>query len=280
MTLPNFIGIGAAKCGTTWLHELLKQHPSIYMPTRRKEINFFNFDDNYSKGLGWYESFFPSSEIATKYKAIGEFTPRYLSQPRKCAQRIASVKSIQKLILMVRNPVNRVYSQYGHAVRAGYNKSFEDFLIDRPWVIKHSFYAHNLEPFLEFYDQKQICFLVFEQSITHINETKKTIANFLKISSEGFSNTIGLQRVNQSYIPKYSQLNYLAGLVNRKLSKHDLDLIINLFDSLGIRKILKIGAQQSLPTMQEKTKLRLQEKFTRDIEKLEVLLDVNLDIWR
>jgi hypothetical protein len=281
MTLPNFVGIGTAKSGTTWLHELLKEHPKIYMPEKRKEINFFNIDDNYDKGLSWYESFFPNFETAKQYKAIGEFTPRYLNQPEKCAKRIASIKSIEKLILMIRNPINRVYSQYAHAVRAGYNKGFKDFLSDRPWVIKHSFYGRNLEPFLEFYTGSQICCLVFEECITNLDFTKNKIANFLEVVSEEFPDTAGLKKVNQSYIPKYSKINYMASIINKKLIDRDLDWVVQGFNWLRNSRILKITSQnnQIIKPIDRDIKMRLQDTFTDDIQKLEKLLNINLDIW-
>ena len=122
MALPDFIGIGASKCGTTWLHELLSQHPDVYMPTKRKEIDYFNFDENFEQGIEWYESFFPDAESAKQYKTIGEFTPRYLDNSGKCAQRIASMPSVEKLIIMVRNPIDRAYSQYCHSVKAGHGR--------------------------------------------------------------------------------------------------------------------------------------------------------------
>ena len=58
--LPNFLGIGVPRGGTTWLHELLSSHSEVYMPTQRKEIHYF--DRFYDRGSSWYEDFFPSDE--------------------------------------------------------------------------------------------------------------------------------------------------------------------------------------------------------------------------
>ena len=60
MTLPTFLGIGVPRGGTTWLHTTLISHPDVYMPTRRKEVRFF--DRYYERGLGWYETFFCAPE--------------------------------------------------------------------------------------------------------------------------------------------------------------------------------------------------------------------------
>ena len=279
MTLPNFIGIGAPKSGSTWLYELLRKHPDVYMPEIRKELDFFNFDSNYSKGLSWYESFFPKSELADNYKAIGEFTPRYIEQPEKCAKRIANIKSVNKLIVILRNPVNRTYSQYCHGVRSGSTKSFESLLSEKPWLIEHGLYARNLKPFLNFYSREQILCLIFEESVKNIEVTKSKLAEFLQVSVDKFAQTGALPKVNQSYVPKFRQINNLAGIINRSLVKSDLDWVIKVGNRLGIRQMLAIGAKP-IPPLSESTKLRLQEAFANDIEELEKLLNLSLDIWK
>ena len=55
--LPDFIIVGAQKCGTTTLHYSLTKHPEIFM-SNPKELNFFQEDENYSRGIEWYSSFF------------------------------------------------------------------------------------------------------------------------------------------------------------------------------------------------------------------------------
>ena len=128
--LPNVIGIGAEKSGSTWLYALLKSHPEIYMSERRKEIDFFN--RNYEKGLSWYESFFPDGQAVSETPVIGEYSPSYLYFS-ECPERMARIKPIQKLLLIVRNPADQMYSYYGQAIRVlNYQKTFEDFLQEDP----------------------------------------------------------------------------------------------------------------------------------------------------
>src|SRR3990170_4320009 len=87
MTLPNFLGIGAPRAGTTWLNTLLGNHPDVFVPTVRDEMRFF--DLYYERGLGWYERYFCPSEEAHRYRAIGEVTPQYL-ECEECPERISS----------------------------------------------------------------------------------------------------------------------------------------------------------------------------------------------
>lgn len=277
MVLPSFIGIGAEKCGSTWLHELLKQHPKIYMPLRRKELDFFNL--NYSKGLEWYESFFPNPQDASVYDAIGEISPRYLNFP-ECASRIATVKSIRKLIVILRNPLNRAYSHYGHIVRLqNYSKSFEEFILDHPKVITNGFYAKNLNYFLQYYSQNQICCIIFEEVVNDIGCTKKKIARFLEIQDSEFPEAAGLKKANETYIPRLKRLNQLSSQMTGNLRNLNLDWIINVARAVGFKKVLRIGSK-SLEPMPEEMRSRLQDIYAQDIENLEKLLGINLDLWR
>lgn len=281
MTLPSFLGIGAAKCGTTWMHNLLQQHSQIYMPTKRKEIDFFNIDNNYNKGLDWYESFFPDSQIANQYVAIGEITPRYINK-LVAPQRIAKIDSIQKLLVMLRNPVERAYSQYKHAIRNGYLKSFQDYLEERPYVIHQSQYAQKLKPFLDVFDREQFCFFIFEESINDVPATKEKIANFLNVSLDGFLSTARVENINKSYVPKYKWLNRIVRELNQQLLKNNLDWIVHCSESLNLRKFFQQynSIQHSIPPMSEYMRLSLKETFIEDIENLEKLINMNLDVWR
>lgn len=134
MTLPTFLGIGMMRGGTTWLHELLASHPEVFVSMRRKEVYFF--DQYYERGLHWYRRFFTDEVEAERYQDIGEITPGYLHCPR-CPERITSLLSITKLILIVRNLIDRSYSHYGLVVRAWKtSESFETFLSLRPQAIE------------------------------------------------------------------------------------------------------------------------------------------------
>lgn len=276
MTLPSFIGIGGERCGSTWLYNLLKQHPQVYVPLKRKELKFFV--NNYKKGLEWYESFFPSEKEKTVYKAIGEISPGYLTYPGAEA-RIASVPSIKKLIVILRNPIDRVYSHYGHMVRlGGYSKSFDEFITELPVSVSMGFYATHLERYLQYFEKQQICCLIFENSVTDVTSTKRKICQFLNIDFQGFSKEAGLNKVNETYIPKFKRLNHLVGLMGNRLRQADCDWLVNFVKVAGLPKVLKAKASY-LPPMSDETRLRLQDTYTPEIKNLEKLMDLNLELW-
>lgn len=107
---PSFMIIGAQKAGTTALFSLLAKHPMILAP-KSKEINFFQDDINYAKGVSWYHAQFPSADEFSHSQVTFEATPEYLYRI-PAAQRIHDFNKLMKLIVLVRDPVERAYSSW------------------------------------------------------------------------------------------------------------------------------------------------------------------------
>ena len=112
MTFPDFLGIGTQKGGTTYLYELLKRHPQVFL-AEPKEQHFFSL--HWQRGADWYGNQFAS---AKPDHLCGEITPYYLFHPEAPA-RIHSLLPNVKLIVLLRDPVERALSQYFHSSRLG-----------------------------------------------------------------------------------------------------------------------------------------------------------------
>ena len=143
MRLPDFLGIGTQKGGTTSLHALMSQDERIGMP-KSKELHYF--DQEEPDNIQAYAKEF--EEVSDK-ELIGEITPYYIFHP-KAAQRIKQTIPNVKIIALLRNPVDRTISQYFHATRRGYeNLELEAALKDEKKRLlsggkfshqKHSYY--------------------------------------------------------------------------------------------------------------------------------------------
>ena len=122
--LPDFIIIGAQKAGTTFLYHLLSQHPYV-QPAVKKEVHYF--DTGFEKGVDWYRSQFPSRTWKEGRRVLtGEASPYYLYHPH-AARRAAEVVPEAKLIVLLRDPVARAYSDYQHKHREGRDQlSFQE----------------------------------------------------------------------------------------------------------------------------------------------------------
>lgn len=111
--LPNFIVIGAQKAGSSTLHDLLSAHPQVFM-SKQKELHYFDDCVLIPTFMKYQEAFYG----AASFKAIGETTPSYLSYPG-AAEKIRAVIGDIKIIAVLRDPVDRIYSQYWHNIKNG-----------------------------------------------------------------------------------------------------------------------------------------------------------------
>jgi hypothetical protein len=104
MSLPDFLGIGAQKAGTSWLCECLRAHPEVFV-AEKKELHFFNYLYK-RRSLQWYASQFEQGRARRK----GEFTPAYSVLPEEMIERIYKIVPNAKIILLIRNPIERAWS--------------------------------------------------------------------------------------------------------------------------------------------------------------------------
>ena len=111
--MPDFLIIGAQKSGTTFLYQLLVRHPHV-KPAFAKEVHYF--DLNFGKGDNWYRSHFPLQMRNSRKYITGEASPYYLFHPH-ASRRASTVIPDAKLIVLLRNPVDRAYSHYQHQVK-------------------------------------------------------------------------------------------------------------------------------------------------------------------
>ena len=128
--LPDFLVIGAMKCGSTSIYDSVKLHPQI-IPGYKKAAHYF--DLNYPKGEAWYRAHFPlQSEKDASSKLSGESSPYYIFHPL-AAERAAALVPDARLIALLRNPTSRAYSHYQHMLRTGRESlSFEEALDKEP----------------------------------------------------------------------------------------------------------------------------------------------------
>lgn len=106
--LPTFLGLGSARCASTWLHRILKLHPQILM-TEHKEVSFFG-NNCLEHGLSWYEATFQPSSDNPNPGIRGDISPWYARLSRRSVAAVHRVLPDARLILVIRNPIDRAWS--------------------------------------------------------------------------------------------------------------------------------------------------------------------------
>jgi len=193
-TLPNFIIIGASRSGTTSLYHYLRQHPEIYM-SPIKETNYFAFDSEFKYKpdeqnkfrIRSFDDYIKLFKHAKLERAIGEASPRYLSTPLS-ARRIHNLLPDIKLIAILRNPVDRIYSAYLARIRRKREyRNFSDFVESEisnfsyeSYVYSNLFpglYYSNLKRYTELFSSDNLKIFIFED---FISDKKNFFARLLK----------------------------------------------------------------------------------------------------
>ena len=199
--LPDFVIIGERKCGTTFLYHLLCQHPLV-QPAASKELHFF--DALFDEGIEWYRQCFPAPRLKDGRRTItGEATP-YMSH-RLAPERMAQVIPEARLIALLRDPVERTYSDYQQVVRKGREtRTFEEAIgaVERAWssgrggefpehedhahssrrgYLSRSLYAEHLLRWSEFFPRERMLALKSEDFFENPQETLKTVFDFLDL---------------------------------------------------------------------------------------------------
>jgi len=297
--LPNFFLIGAAKAGTTSLHDVLRQHPDIFL-AKRKEPNFFNTEDHYALGLNWYqETHFCKAE---RYPRRGESTANSLYWSTVVAPRIKEAYGERevKFIATFRDPVKRAYSYYWMNVNNGLETlSFDEALAREEERLRSNWerlqrsglgtygyyrggcYATLLQPFLELFPRRDFAFFLLEDLQQNFAMTMASLAHFLDVRSDF---DFKLIESNSASVPRNLELNQFlhhpSGPLHRLITffTHRMSYSLRHQIRNGIVKA-NLRPQIYIP-MNVETERRLRERFCDEIERLEIILERDLSSWK
>ena len=295
MVMPNFLILGAAKAGTTSLYYYLSQHPQIYMSPVKEPMFFalegekLNFQ-NPGRGINYnaiteLEAYLKLFQNVTTEVAIGEASPLYLYD-RKAPQRIKHYIPDAKLIVLLRNPVERAYSAYTHQVREKYEPlSFAEGLAEEKNSIRNNwdylwhycqagYYYPQLKRYFDIFPLEQIRVYLYEDFQANSVNFVQNVYRFLGVDDTFIPD---LTKMNVSGIPKSRFLHHLVNRGNwvRKTLKIFLPQQLRSNVAQKIREWnLKEKPQVSL-----EIKEQLGKQYEEDILKLQKLIQRDLSPW-
>jgi len=267
----DFIIVGAMKAGTSSLGFHLNNHPDVYLP--EKELQFFNDDQKFSKGYDFYYKLFkPDRE-----KVLGEKTPTY-SYQENVAERIYKFNPKVKLIWIFRNPVDRAYSNYLHAVKNGSELlSFKSAVENESERIKtdiwkgyveRSIYIKQVEWYLQWFREEQMHFVVFEEFKANPEKELKKVFDFLEVDSS--NSFYKVEERNRTVMPRSTISLYYA----RKYFGPS-----SLFFKV-VYKINTVGKTPGYQIMSNNTRKVLGERFVEHNKRLHDVTGLDLELWR
>lgn len=267
VTRLDFIGIGAARAGSTWIAKCLQEHPQIYIPMR-KELHLFNndrrFKPNGRLNLRGRLALLRNFSKASRAQVRGEFTPRYMISPMALRRIALNVRDV-KVIGILRDPVERAFSQYNYFK---YNKrkepcpDFESALTGQfheDYIVK-STYTPLVKNVFDTFPADNIKLLIYDDISARPREVIKQLFGFL-----GVDDTFNPASLDQF-------VNYAFSAEKREDDVNDKDQLLQQISS---------GSERSQNELSHEVRMRVYERyFTEDINELEQLLDRDLSAWK
>ena len=277
---PTFIGIGAQKSATTWLYDVLSNHPQIHT-SEDKELDFFSRYHDY--GYQWYENHF--AEADDNIRAVGEVSPSYLCS-RSAPEAAAKYNPDLKLVVLLRDPIQRAISNHKHDVRLGLlsgDISFEQGLINNPAYIQQGRYASHLRRWLEHFPQQNVHVIVYEDIKIDAARVVRDLYDFVGVDVSHECEV--LQQVsNPSYLHKSRLVETLRRGARKAVDATGAQGVWRLASKIGLqqlyRKLNWVPAADIIPPVSAASIANLRREFKTEIARLEDLLQRPLDAWK
>ena len=271
--IDNFaLIIGAAKSGTTSLFDYLSQHPEI-CPCSTKEPNFFASDINRSKGLDWYQSLWKWDP--SLHQTALEASTYYTMLPKwpNAAERISQVKAKFKFVYIIRNPVERIESNYNFVMSLPKkrNVGFEEFMTVSTAISK---YAMQLDEYYKRFPAEDILLLYFEDLKKKPNEVVKKVCKFLDLDGSYKFKELGVVK-NKTVVD-----GSLLSAVKKQKKLHNL--LLSIFPHnlrvLVTRPLKSTKAKDKFKLSPEQRKFILSE-LKEDLKKQKEKYGVAIERW-
>lgn len=297
MNKPNFVIAGVQKAGTTSVYNYLSQHPEVYM-SPVKETNFFERDWEVLPDvqhiiakkpyLASWENYLKLFAGVTNEIAIGEVSPNYLLHYECSMKRIQQFIPEAKIIFILRNPIQRAYSDYlmhiRDAVGTGKNKSLIaqiQYSGDKSHILLKGLYSKALNYFYQKFDRNKIAVYLYDDLARDSLKFMQEMYKFLEVNPD-YQVDVS-RKLQTAAVPKNQAINNLLRRKNslRTMAATTLKLFLPSETRQKIRNsliTLNSTDKKSRPLTAEE-KAALKEYYQSDIEQLQDLLNKDLSHW-
>jgi hypothetical protein len=271
--LPEIIGAGPHRTGTTWLHRALEGH--VNLPYGAKETQFFsNF---YDKGVEWYARHF---RYATDDRKVVEICP-YLFHPLAC-ERIKSLIPNCKVLTTLRNPVGRTYSAYKLVRHQGwYRGSLDQVLESHPEFSGANRYAFHLDRWFKTFGRENVLVTIYDELRANPQNYLNQVTDFMGVERIALSERpqIGDDVNSFDRAPKNYRLARRATRAMNWLQARQAYRSIDLLERTGVWEFCR-GRGDPFVRLSPEQDERLRERYRPEVEALEELLSIDLSAWK
>ncbi len=271
--LPDFLAVGPQRTGTTWLHRALLGH--VGLPEKVKETGYW--DVNYERGLDWYLKNFRHCDPALP---MGEICGCFGNQQSR--KRIHQQIPNCKIIVSLRDPVERAYSHYKLMRRSAYTKAtFEQVLDTRPHIVGANRYAFHLSDWFERFGRERVFVCLYDDLSATPQRYLDRICDFIGIAKIPLETIPGLHNKVHTIErqPRSHKLAQNARHVRVWLNVNRAYRTVNLLERAGVWGFC-FGGGAPYPSLTPEQDARLRERFLPEVEATEKLLGLDLSAWK
>jgi hypothetical protein len=269
----SFVAVGPQRTGTTWVYEMLLQHPALCLPEMVKETMFFG--RRYDRGLDWYSTYF---EHCGNHQLCGEVAPTYFDVP-EIPERIYQIAPDCVIFINLRHPVERAFSLYLHHLRKGrVSSSFREAIEEKPRIITAGHYATHIPRWQSMFGENQVHFLF----LSDIKNRPQVVLNEIcaRLEVDPLNQPSRVQKkVNAASIPRSRWLARCASALATLLHSFGLHWIVEGGKKLGLKEIAYTGGEEDMPELSVKDRKQAIQVYEEDIAFVERLTGKDLSDW-
>jgi len=265
--IPTFLYIGTSKAGSTWLYDVLNQHPDVYMAPGK---GLYFFSSHYERGIDWYLSHFSG---ARGERALGEISHNYMYTPEAC-ERIAALNPEMQILVCLRDPAERAFSEHLDRVKNGRTDcSFEIDLKREPQLVERGRYARYLAPYVARFGRERLHAAVFKQLAANPEAFAQSIFAFLGVRPVPLS-PVQRKRMQPAGEPRSRPVAHLAKRASYAVRALGLRRLHGGLKTSRLARALlyRPYASGERPTMSPDSRQRLRAVFRPEVEELDELL--------
>lgn len=269
LRLPEFLIVGAAKAATTWIANQLRARSDVFIPGPEPHY----FSGEYDRGENWYRAWFKD---ARPDQLLGEKSADYLADPR-APERIKRRLPNAKIVVQLRNPVDRAYSDYCMLYRRGtVSSEIHKFLGSRdnpqPRFLNDGLYNQHLKRFLDFFPSNNVKIILYEDIRTTPKKVVTNVNDFLGLADVGTELQL-VERANTKDAP-------LLPLAMRRTLAPAKGLVAPLRSKPWFKTIHGVlSKEMTYPELSPDLRQSMRDFYSKDVQDLGTLLQRDLSYW-
>ncbi len=273
LKLPDFIGVGPSRTGSTWLYNALRD--SVDMPAGAKDTHFYH--NLYDKGLDWYADHF---RYATGERKIVEICPGAFFRPLTPERIKADIPNC-KIFATIRNPVDRIHSVYKLQRHYGViRKTLDQMLVVFPDLGGGNRYASLLKKWFDLFGRENVLVTNFDELRNEPQKYLNRVTDFMDVERISLADRNLTDDANAFTVaPKSRKLARRATSVLNWLNGHQAYGVVDALGRAGVWEFCH-GRGEPFAPLSPEQEASLRQRYLPEVEALEELLKIDLSAWK